>query len=205
MATRGTTSRNGSSSGKRTAGRRQDDAISVLKADHRRVEELFKRFDAAGPRALKTKRSLVDRMITELSVHAAIEETLLYPAARSEVPETESEVLEALEEHHVVKWELSELEGMAPDDERFTAKVTVMMENVRHHVKEEESTLFPALRKHLSRIRLVELGEELEHGRGVAPTRPHPRGPDSPPQALAVDAVAGALDKARELVRSARS
>jgi hemerythrin-like domain-containing protein len=205
MATRRTPSGNGTPTRKRSTARRPEDAISVLKADHRRVEDLFTRFEAAGPRALKTKRSLVDRMIAELSVHAAIEEAVLYPAARSEVPETESEVLEALEEHHVVKWELSELEGMAPDDERFGAKITVMTENVRHHVKEEESTLFPALRRHLTRSRLIELGEELERRRALAPTRPHPRGPDSPPQALAVDAVAGALDKARDLVRSARS
>jgi hemerythrin superfamily protein len=201
MATTSSTSRRRGAA----ASRRQDDAISLLKADHKSVEELFTRFEAAGPRALKTKRSLVDRMIAELSVHAAIEETVLYPAARSEVPDAESEVLEALEEHHVVKWELSELEGMAPDDERFTAKVTVLTETVRHHVKEEESTLFPALRKHLTRARLVELGEELAQRKSLAPTRPHPRGPDTPPQAVAVDAVAGALDKARDLVRSVRS
>jgi hemerythrin superfamily protein len=205
MATTGSTSRKSSNSRKRTTSRRPGDAISLLKSDHRSVEELFTKFEGAGPRALKTKRSLVDRMIAELSVHAAIEETVLYPAARAEVPDTESEVLEALEEHHVVKWELSELEGMSAEDERFSAKVTVMMENVRHHVKEEESTLFPALRKHLSRMRLVELGEVLQQRKALAPTRPHPRGPDSPPQAVAVDAVAGALDKARDLVRSARS
>jgi hemerythrin superfamily protein len=199
MATTETTSR------KRAAARRQDDAIGLLKADHRTVEELFARFEKTGPRAHKTRRSLVDRMIAELSVHAAIEETVLYPAARSEVPVTESEVLESLEEHHVVKWELSELEGMDSEDERFTAKVNVMMENVRHHVKEEESMLFPALRKHLTRARLVELGDELVQRKPLAPTRPHPRSPDSPPQALAVDAVAGAFDKARDLVRSVRS
>ncbi len=199
MATTGTTSR------KRAAARRQDDAIGVLKADHRTVEELFARFEKTGPRAYKTRRSLVDRMIAELSVHAAIEEAVLYPAARSEVPVTESEVLESLEEHHIVKWELGELEGMDPEDERFSAKVAVLMENVRHHVKEEESTLFPALRRHLARARLVELGDELVQRKPLAPTRPHPRGPDSPPQALAVDAVAGALDKARDLVRSVRN
>lgn len=191
MATRTTTARSGTA---------HADAIAVLKDDHRSVEKLFASFEQAGPGAHKTKGKLVDRMINQLSQHAAIEEEILYPAARAEVPDSESDVLESLEEHHVVKWVLSELARMDPQDERFVAKVTVMAENVRHHVREEERELFPLLRKHLNRARLVELGGELTEAKRTAPTRPHPGSPDTPPANLAANLAAGAVDRVRSKV-----
>jgi hemerythrin superfamily protein len=110
------------------------DAITLLKDDHKTVEALFKRFEKAGDRAYTEKREIVDRIIEALSKHAAIEEQLFYPVVRSTVPATEDIALESLEEHHIVKWVLSELDTMAPEDERFDPKVTVLIENVRHHV-----------------------------------------------------------------------
>ena len=174
------------------------DAISLLKDDHRTVEGLFKRFEKTGDRALVERRRIVNEIIRELSIHAEIEETIFYPAVREAVPPTEDMVLESLEEHHVVKWVLSELDGMAPDAERFEAKVTVMMENVRHHVDEEESDLFPKVRKALSRKALNEIGEAMGRAKAVVPTRPHPRSPDTPPGNLVSGVVASALDRARE-------
>src|SRR5689334_19972179 len=103
-------------------------AITLLKADHKTVAELFRRFERAGDDAHKTKRDIVDRIIEELAVHAAIEELVFYPAVRAEVRGVEADTLEALEEHHIVKWTLSELDGMDPRDERFVAKVTVLIE-----------------------------------------------------------------------------
>src|SRR4051812_7480932 len=118
------------------------DAISLLRNDHRTVEQLFKRFEKAGNSASDEKRAIVDRIIEELSIHAVIEEQMFYPVARATVDGAEDMVLESLEEHHIVKWVLSELDRMGPDDERFDAKVTVLMENVRHHVEEEENDFF---------------------------------------------------------------
>ncbi len=86
------------------------DAITLLKDDHRSVEKLFKRFEDAGDRAFVEKRKVVDRIIEELSVHAAVEEQLFYPVTRATVPAVEDVALESLEEHHIVKWVLSELE-----------------------------------------------------------------------------------------------
>ena len=108
-------------------------AITLLKNDHKTVEDLFKRFEKLGPRAHKTKRDVADRIVRELSIHAAIEEMVLYPAIREAVDkgDLDSMVLESLEEHHIVKWVLSEIDGMDPAHERFDAKVTVLMENVR--------------------------------------------------------------------------
>ncbi len=181
------------------------DAIALLKDDHRTVEGLFKSFENSGSGARKTRRKLVDQMITELSRHAAIEEEVLYPSARELMAPDDGQVLESLEEHHVVKWELSELAKTDPTDERFEAKVAVMIENVRHHVHEEEGELFPFLRAHLGRKHLVELGEALRSAKRYAPTRPHPRAPDEPPANLVPNAVSGALDRARDVVRSARA
>jgi len=177
------------------------DAISFLKHDHREVEELFKRFEAAGEKALKLKRSLVDKIITALSQHAAIEEALLYPAAR-EVLDDEDIVLEALEEHHVVKWTLNELRKMPADAERFDAKVQVLMESVRHHVKEEEQELFPKLREAMEPAQLKQMGAALERMKEGAPTRPHPRSPDAPPGNLVATPMAAAMDKGRDLLKS---
>ena len=82
-------------------------------------------------------------------MHAAVEEQLFYPVVRATVPGTEHVTLESLEEHNIVKWVLSDLDSMSPEDERFDAKVTVLIENVRHHVEEEESEYFPKVRDEL--------------------------------------------------------
>jgi len=187
---------------RRTSDRsRSQDAIAVLTADHRDVESLFTKYEKAGARAFKTKRTLVDNIVRELVVHASIEQSVLYPTIRRELPDLESDVLEALEEHDVVTWELSELDGLDPAAERFDPKVRVLMENVRHHVKEEEGDLFPAVRAGLGRDRLHDLGDELQAARGVAPTRPHPRSPDSPPASVVPDLVAHVVDRARDKAR----
>jgi hemerythrin superfamily protein len=174
------------------------DAISLLKDDHRAVERLFKRFEKTGDRAVAERRRIVEEVIKELSVHAEIEETVFYPAVREAVPPSEDMVLESLEEHHVVKWLLSELDGMSPEAERFEAKFTVLKENVRHHVEEEESDLFPQVRRALSRKALSDMGDAMAQAKLVAPTRPHPRSPDTPPGNIVSGVVASALDRARE-------
>jgi hemerythrin superfamily protein len=180
------------------------DAIALLRQDHRDVERLFKQFEKAGPRAHKTRRNVVDKVIKELSVHAVIEEQVFYPAVREAVEETEDTVLESLEEHHIVKWTLSELDGMDPEAERFVPKVTVLMESVRHHVEEEEDELFPKVRAAMSRKQLAELGEAMEEAKKTAPTRPHPRAPDTPPGNLVAGAGAAVVDKVRDAVRQGK-
>ena len=162
---------------------------------------LFKKFEKAGPNAQKTKAELVEKIIEELSVHAAIEEQIFYPAIRKLVDETEETVLESLEEHHVVKWTLSELDGMTPDEERFDAKTMVLIESVRHHVKEEEGELFPTVREALGRKELGEIGDKMEKAKATAPRRPRPRTPDTPPGNLVTGPAAGLVDKAREAGR----
>jgi len=175
-------------------------AIAVLTQDHRDVEHLFSTFEGLGPRAHKRREATVHKIIESLSQHAAVEETVFYPAVRAMVPGADDDILEALEEHHVVKWTLSEMSSMQSEDERFAAKVTVLIETVRHHVREEEGELFPKVRNSLSRQQLVELGVQLVAAKADAPTRPHPRSPDSPPGNLIANAVVAPLDAASNLV-----
>ncbi|MGW5720975.1 hemerythrin domain-containing protein [Amycolatopsis sp. NPDC003865] len=148
------------------------DAIVLLKNDHKTVEKLFKEFEKAGEEAYAEKRRIADSIIEELTVHAYIEEEIFYPAAREAVPETKDHVLESVEEHHVVVWMLSELLGMDPQDETFDAKVTVLTENVRHHVEEEEDEWFPEVRSAMGRKKLQELGQRMIDARGDAPKNP---------------------------------
>ncbi len=150
------------------------DAITLLRQDHKTVEKLFKQFEKAEGKP-QEGRKIADQVIEELSVHASIEEDIFYPAIRQEMPDSTDDILEAYEEHHVVKWLLSELEDMAPDNERFRPKMTVLIESVRHHVEEEEQTMFPEIRKELKRKRLTELGDEMEAAKKSAPRRPNPQ------------------------------
>ena len=138
------------------------DAVALIKADHREVEKLFHEFEDAGDRAYKTKQQLVSQIIKELEVHAAIEEEIYYPAVDAKAKKDGKELIaEAVEEHHVVKILLGELSTMSAEDEAFDAKVTVLMENVRHHVEEEEEEMLPQSEEILGREELARLGEEM--------------------------------------------
>ena len=179
------------------------DAIVLLKNDHKTVEKLFKQFEGLGPDATKTKRKVVDQIIEELSIHAAIEEQCFYPAVRAEVSDLNDIVLEGLEEHHIVKWTLDELKDLPADAERFDAKVTVLIESVRHHVEEEEGEMFPEVRKALGRKALQTIGEQLEKAKTVAPKKPHPRSPSTPPMNLVAGPGAAAVDAVTDKVKKA--
>lgn len=180
------------------------DAIAILKADHGRVTDLFDKFDGLGDRAHKTREATVGKIIEELSVHAGIEEEVFYPAVRERfAAKDDGQVLEALEEHHVVKLLLVELESMPSTSERYTAKVTVLREIVDHHVDEEENELFKKVRQEFTRSELVQLGEDLTAARGSAPTRPHPEAPDTPPGNVVANVIVAPLDAATEVTKRA--
>ncbi len=163
------------------------------------MEDLFKKFEGLSERAHKSRENVVAKIVEALSKHAAIEEMVFYPEIRERLPDVRDDVLEALEEHHVVKWTLSELESMNSDDERYTAKVTVLTESVRHHVKEEERELFPKVRKALSRTDLTDIGEQLVAAKKIAPSRPHPKSPDTPPGNVVATALTAPLDAAAKV------
>jgi hemerythrin superfamily protein len=161
------------------------DAIVLLKNDHREIKKVFADFQRLGDGALKSKQRLVDKMIELLTVHTYIENEVMYPRVRALLPDLEDDILESYEEHHVADVLVVELAGMSASDERFTAKTTVLIENVTHHIQEEEDDWFPQVRKGLGRKALQEIGQEMADARKSAPRRP------SQPSALkkTVDAI----------------
>jgi len=179
------------------------DAIALLKQDHKAVRALFRRFERTSPAAAKTNQELANRIIEELSRHAAIEEELFYPTVRETFPDDEEYVLEALEEHHAAKSLLAEIDRLSPTHERFRAKVMVLIESVERHIEEEERTVFPELRRVMDRRQLAELGRALQAAKATAPTKPHPHLPDEPPLLPLVGVAAGVVDLARSAGESA--
>ncbi len=137
------------------------DAITLLKNDHRRIEKSFTSFERTGERARKTRRRLVDRMAADLTVHTTLEEHVFYPLVRQSVPDADFVVLEAVEEHHVVKLLLNELAKIPPSHEQFAPKATLLIQTVRHHVEREEREVFPRMRKSVGRARLAEIGDGM--------------------------------------------
>ena len=185
---------------KRSTSRKSStDALDLLVADHRTVDELFDRFESLGDNATKTKRQVADKIIRELAVHAVAEEQVLYPVIRECSDEMRDLVLESLEEHHVAKVLLAELQNMDADHERFAAKVTVLSESIRHHVEEEEQELFPKVRKALGNELLGDMGKAIQQAKKAAPTRAHPGAPDEPPGNVVAGAVASIVDRVRDL------
>jgi len=161
------------------------DAIVLLKDDHKEMRKLFKQFQSAGEDATEHKGRIVNNIIEALTVHTYIENEVMYPEVRKLLPDLEDDVLESYEEHHVADVLCAELHAMKPDDERFDAKTTVLIENVTHHVEEEEQDWFPQVREGLSRKQLQDIGARMIELRGKAPRTP------TEPSALkkAIDAV----------------
>lgn len=182
----------------------QVDGIELLTRDHRTVDDLFEQYEGLGPEDHANKRSLVDDMIRELSVHAAVEEQFLYPFIRDEVDGGDRLAQEGIEEHQEAKEILADLEDRQPSDPDFDARVRELIADVRHHVEEEEQEFFPALRAAATPEQLQDLGERLSTAKSAAPTRPHPGAPNTPPGNLAAGPAAGAVDRVKDAVTKDR-
>ena len=162
-----------------------DDAIVVLKDDHKQVKKLFRDFRSAGEGAHARKEQIIKSAIELLTVHTYLENEVMYPEVRKLLPEVEDDVLESYEEHHVADVLCMELWSMSGSDERFDAKATVLIENVEHHIEEEEKEWFPKVRAGIGRKELADLGKRMQELRADAPRKP------SQPTALkkAIDAL----------------
>jgi hemerythrin superfamily protein len=176
------------------------DAISLTLQDHRHVESLFARYESLTGDG-DQKLEIVREIIRELSVHAAIEEQFMYPAMKNRLPDGDSLVKEAIEEHQEAKEALNELDRMTPDEGGYDDKVRSLIRDVRHHVKEEEGELLPKLRASVSQERLEQMGEAMESGKRLAPTRPHPRAPSTPPGNILAGPAAAVADRVRDRLR----
>ena len=134
-------------------------AISMLKEDHDKVKDLFDKFEETNGSGSKAK--IVSKILEELKIHATVEEELFYPALRQKIDDEEGIMDEADEEHHVAKVLIAELEKMRGDEDHWAAKVTVLAESIRHHIKEEEGKMFKEARK--TDIDFDILGSQMAH------------------------------------------
>ena len=135
------------------------DAVALLTAEHREVSEMFKQFESMGDRAKSKKQKLVEEICTALTLHAAIEEEIFYPAVREAAKDADDMLDEALVEHASAKDLIAQLQDMDPEDELYDAKVKVLSEQIEHHVGEEEKEMFPKAKK--AGLDLVALAEEM--------------------------------------------
>ena len=161
------------------------DALVLLKDDHKRMRALFRQFEKLGDSAYVAKGRLAKKILEELTVHTYIENECMYPETRSLLPDLEDDILESYEEHHVADVLCLELATMSSKDDHFTAKMTVLIENVEHHMGEEEQDWFPKVRQGLGRKALQDMGDRMVAMRRTAPRKPFE------PKALkkAIDAI----------------
>jgi hemerythrin superfamily protein len=173
-----------------------EDVIELLVHDHREVQEMFDRYrGAATPEA---RREVVEQAVIELVRHSVVEEQYLYPAARKAIAGGESIVEHELAEHAEAERVMKRLEGMAPTDPGYEEAVTQLMRDIAEHIADEEGELFPRLREAMSRDELVALGDKVQTGKKLAPTRPHPAAPDRPPLNKLLAPGAGLVDRVRD-------
>lgn len=174
------------------------DAIELLRHQHREVDGLFGRYHSLDRGATEDRLDVARQLMANLSMHAAIEEAAFYPTVRQATPDESDEIDHDLEEHQSVKELLKELEGCDPEDGRFDELIGKIEDDVRHHVEDEEQSLFPRVREALEDQELGGVLETLSH---AVPTRPHPHEPSTPPANLVSGPVAGVLDRLRDGIR----
>ena len=143
------------------------DALTLLRKDHDKVKDMLNQLDDTTERAEVTRTEGLEKLKQELTVHEAIEEEILYPAL-IEFAKTKDITLEAFEEHHVVDTIMAELEQTPVEDETWAAKLTVMKENLEHHIEEEEGDMFKKARQVMDEAELEELGEQMSGTQGRA-------------------------------------
>ncbi|MEV0381350.1 hemerythrin domain-containing protein [Nonomuraea sp. NPDC050643] len=161
----------------------QQDVIEILVTDHREVEDMFARLErlAATGGDAGEAGLLAEKVVIELVRHSVAEEEYLYPAVRKHVPGGDETADHEIQEHAEAEETMKRLERLEPGDADFWPAVHRLIEQIRHHLDEEENDLFPRLRQSCSHERLVELGTKIQRAKRLAPTRPHPSAPDTPP------------------------
>jgi hemerythrin-like domain-containing protein len=174
----------------------EQDVVDVLTADHREFLDLVAQIKKTPE--TDRRRDLADILIAELVRHAVAEETHVYPAMRTHLPDGDEAAEHDTEEHKELERVMKELEGLDPTDARFTAVLDELEQNLRHHVEDEEGEQFPALRRHIPREDLVALAGKVETTKRVAPTRPHPSAPNTKLFHLLAGPGVGLVDRLRD-------
>ena len=180
----------------------EHDVVDVLSADHREFDRIFREleqlFGRSGEDVEKRKRELVDEVTIGLVKHSVAEETKVYPRVEKQVDKEEAE--HSKEEHAEAEETMKRLERMDPGDPGFDDAVAELIREIRQHVEHEEGRMFTELRSQFSHQELVEMAQQVETVKKMAPTRAHPMTPNQPGVRLAVGPVASLLDHLRDAV-----
>jgi hemerythrin superfamily protein len=171
------------------------DVVDVLVQDHHDVENIFAELEKPGG-SPQRRRDLTHVVIAELVRHSTAEEQYLYPAAREFLPDGDKIADHEIAEHARAEEVMHQLMKLDATDDSFNHLLAKLISEIRHHVREEEAELFPRLREACDRATLVELGSKVLAAERLAPTRPHPAAPDTPPLNKLAAPVMGAVDRA---------
>jgi hemerythrin superfamily protein len=175
----------------------QDDLVRVITKDHRQIELILAQLQL-GEGTPRHRRELADHLTTELVRHAVAEEMYMYPAARRALLDGDDVADRGIAEHAEVELILKDLEGVDAADPRFDDLVGKVIDEVRHHVLQEEEQVLPPLLQACSAEELQELGRMVVRAKDSAPTRPHPSAPDKPPANLVLGPGVGMIDRLRD-------
>ncbi|MBC3918465.1 hemerythrin domain-containing protein [Undibacterium sp. CY18W] len=145
---------------KKAKGAAAQDAVSLLKQDHKNVKALFSKFESLGDKALVSKKKIARQICLELTKHTIAEEEIFYSAMRKVGEDTRDMMDEATVEHAAAKDLIAQILAMEPGDDLYDAKVKVLSEQIEHHVKEEEAEMFPKAKK--AKLNLTALGEAIQ-------------------------------------------
>jgi hemerythrin superfamily protein len=179
----------------------RSDVVDLLTADHRAVERLFDEIQSLDPsdtESKKRRKHLAERVTIELVKHSVAEEAVVYPRIAEKVDAAEADRLRL--EQADAELTLKALEKLDSDDPDFDREFSTLVRQITEHVAEEEKDAFPRLREVLTLDELVELGARVQRVKDLAPTRPHPAAPDTPPGDLLLGPVTGLFDRLRDVV-----
>lgn len=135
--------------------------FNILKDDHRKVAKLLDEASETTERAIKGRKELISKIKSELTLHSKMEESIFYPVLK-EYKETHELIMESYAEHETIEYLLKQVSSEGPENDEWLAKLTVLKENVEHHVDEEENQLFPKVRKILDQTQLNEMAEKMK-------------------------------------------
>ncbi|MBB5784482.1 hemerythrin domain-containing protein [Nonomuraea jabiensis] len=178
----------------------QQDMIEVLVTDHREVEEMFTQLERMTGDGGEQAKTLAEKVVIELVRHSVAEEEYLYPTVRDHVPGGGKLADQEIAEHADAEETMKRLEALEPGQTDFWPTAQLLMGQIRAHIREEENDLFPRLREACPADQLVELGGKVERAKKMAPTRPHPSAPDTPPANKLLAPGAGLVDRLRDLL-----
>lgn len=170
--------------------------VDIIIDDHREVQQMF---NQARQETDPTEfQRLVSTVVAELVRHSVAEEQYLYPALREHVEGGDDIADHEIAEHSEAEEVMKEMEGLDADDPQLRDKFNALVDDVTHHIEDEESDALPRLQSACPQEELIELGEKVERAKRMAPTRPHPSAPDTPPMNKLLAPGAGLVDRVRD-------